>query len=373
MNQHQLSAGSRISRRRILQGCLTAIAVGAGSSLESALAKSAIADNILPIDIHTHYFPQSYLDLIAKEGKPFQVAYRDTAEGFYISSPAINLGPIPSKFTNLEERIAAMDQEGVAMHAVSLTSPMAYWGDADLSSALCRAWNDSASAAHQTYPSRLLAFLTLPMLFPDRALDELNRASKLPGMRGVYLGTHIGDRELDDPSFEPIFARIEELDLPVFTHPIHTVGGKRMSPYYLRNLLGNPFDTAIAACHLIFGGVLDRHPKLQVSLAHAGGALPILIGRIDHGWQVRPELQRLHLPQAPSAYLKRFTFDTIAHSKSIMQFVIQEVGVDHVLLGSDYCFDMGYSQPVQFVNQLELSSAQRRMILGGTAARILKL
>lgn len=373
MNEHEDSGGPKISRRRMLQGCMTAVAVGTGISMESALAKCAVTDNIRPIDIHAHYFPQSYLDVIAKEGKPFHVAYHATAQGFYISSPAINLGPIPTKFTNLEERIAAMDQEGVGIQAISLTSPMAYWGDADLSSGLCKAWNDSASAAHQAYPNRLVAFLTLPMLFPDRALDELNRASKLPGMRGVYLGTHIGDRELDDPSFEPIFARIEDLDLPVFTHPIHTVGGERLHPFYMRNLLGNPFDTAIAACNLIFGGVLDRHPKLQVSLAHAGGALPILIGRIDHGWQVRPELQKLRLPQAPSAYLRRFTFDTIAHSKSVMQFVMQEVGVDRIMLGSDYCFDMGYSQPVEFVKQLELSSVQRRMVLGDTAAHILKL
>lgn len=373
MKEPQTSRVSGISRRRVLEGCLTAIAVGAGSSMESALAKSAIADNVRPIDIHAHYFPQSYLDIIAKAGKAFHVQYRNTAKGFYISSPAINLGPIPSKFTNLQERIAAMDEQGVAIQAISLTSPMAYWGDADLATALCQAWNDSASTAHQSYPDRLFAFLTLPMLFPDRALVELNRASKLPGIRGVYLGTHIGDRELDDPSFEPVFARIEELDLPVFTHPIHTVGGARMSRFYLRTLLGNPFDTAIAACHLIFGGVLDRHPKLQISLAHAGGALPILIGRIDHGWHVRPELEELHLPQPPSAYLRRFTFDTIAHSRAIMQFVIQEVGVDRILLGSDYCFDMGYDQPVQFVNQLELSSAQRRMVLGGSAAQILKL
>ncbi|HVB35507.1 MAG TPA: amidohydrolase family protein [Patescibacteria group bacterium] len=274
---------------------------------------------------------------------------------------------------DLKERIAAMDEDGVAVQAISLTSPMAYWGDADLSSALCKAWNDSASAAHQAYPSRLAAFLTLPMLYPSRALDELNRASQLPGMRGVYLGTNIDEHELNDPMFEPVFARIEELDLPVFTHPVQTVGGKRMKPFYLVNLLGNPFDTAIAACHLVFGGVLDRHPKLQINLAHGGGALPILIGRIDHGWKVRPELQGLNLRQPPSAYLQRFTYDTIVHSKDIMQFVIQEVGVERIMLGSDYCFDMGYSRPVQFVEQLELSRAQRKMILGGNAARLLKL
>ncbi len=372
-NKTNKSNKSKISRRRVLQGCLTAAAVGAVSAVEPALARRAMTDGVRPVDIHAHYFPQSYLDVIEKEGKPFHMGIRQTAKGFYLLAPTFTIGPAPSKIVNLQERIAAMDAQGVAVQVVSLTSPMAYWGGPDVSSALCKAWNDAASAAHKAYPTRLFAFMTLPMLYPDRAIAELNRASRLPGMRGVYLGTNIEQRDLDDPLFEPVFARIEELGLPVFLHPIQTVGGKRMAPYFLKNLLGNPFDTAIAACHLIFGGVLDRHPKLLVGLAHGGGALPILIGRIDHGWNVRPALQKLNLSHAPSAYLQRFTFDTIVHSKAVMQFVIQEVGVGRVLLGSDYCFDMGYEQPVRFVNQLELSSAQRGMILGGSAARILKL
>jgi len=373
MNKREDSAKSKISRRRILQGCLTAAAVGTVSAMDPALAYSAITDGVRAVDIHAHFYPQSYLDVIAKEGKPFGIEYRNTAKGLVIQSRLGTAGPVPSNIVDLKERIASMDARGVAVHALSLTYPMAYWGDADLSSALCKAWNDAASAAHKAYPTRLFGFLTLPMLYPGRALDELNRASQLPGMRGVYLGTHIEGHDLDDPLFEPVFARIEELGLPVFLHPIQTVGGKRMEAFYLRNLLGNPFDTAIAACHLIFGGVLDRHPKLLIGLAHGGGALPILIGRIDRGWNVRPELRALHLPQSPSDYLQRFTYDTIVHSKSVMQFVIQEVGIERVMLGSDYCFDMGYSQPVQFVDQLALSRAQRRMILGGTAAQLLKL
>jgi aminocarboxymuconate-semialdehyde decarboxylase len=130
-------------------------------------------------------------------------------------------------------------------------------------------------------------------------------------------------------------------------------------------------DGTIAACHLIFGGVLDRHPKLQICLPHAGGALPILIGRIDHGWEVRPETKSL--PQAPSTYLERFTYDTISHSRAVMEFVIGQVGAERIMIGSDYCFDMGYDRPVRVVEELHLSRAQRNMILGGTAARILKI
>ena len=326
-----------------------------------------------PVDIHTHYFPQAYLDVLAEEGPRFNVEYRASEEGFYIKTEVRFQGPLPYRLIDLKKRIADMDAQGTAVQAMSLTGPMAHWGDEDVSHKLSRAWNDAASAAHLEYPTRLFGLLTLPMLFPDRAIDELNRASKLPGIRGVYMGTNINHRDLDDPLFGPIFARIEALDLPVFLHPLQVVGGQRTAPFNLSNILSFPFDTAIAACHLIFGGVLDRHPKLQVCLPHGGGVLLMLTGRIDHGAAVRPEIQKLQLPQAPSKYLQRFMFDTLVHSKSVMEFVISEVGAERIMIGSDYCLDMGCDQPVHFLDDINMTSAQRKMILGDNAARILKL
>ena len=365
--------GHGISRRQVLQAGLATVALSAMGGTSEALArdKSPRPSAVRVIDIHSHYFPQSYLDVVAEEGKRFDASYHMTDKGWYIKTPAASNGPLSPKFIDLKARIADMDEQGVALQAISLTSPMVYWGDEELSGKLARAWNDAASAAHQAYPTRLVAFLTLPMLYRDRALDELKRASKLPGMRGVYMGTNIANHDLDDPLFEPIFAQIEALDLPVFLHPLETIGGDRLKPYFLSNLLGNPIDTGIAAAHLIFGGVLDRHPKLQICLPHGGGVLPILIGRIDQGWRTRAELKQL--PQAPSAYLQRFTYDTITHSKAVMELVVREVGAERVMVGSDYCFTMGYDRPVQFLEQVDLTSAQRDMILGGNAARLLKL
>jgi len=295
-----------------------------------------------------------------------------TGQGFYFKTPTQSNGPLPAKFIDLKMRLADMDAQGVTVQALSLTGPMTYWMRGKLALELARTWNDGAVAAHQAYPDRFVVLATLPMLDPDLAIDELNRVSKLPGVRGVYVGTYIGGHDLDDPLFEPIFARIEALDLPIFLHPVApTVGGKRLQPYSFTNLVSYPMDSTIAACHLIFGGVLDRHPKLQVTLPHAGGVLPNLIGRLDHGWKTIAAAKQC--AQTPSAYLHRFTYDIITHSKPLMEYVISLVGADRIMLGSDYCFEVGYTRPIEEVEQLRLNSGQRNLILGGTAAKILKI
>ena len=360
------------TRRSVMQGGLATTVLAAGAHRAMAQgAGSPAAAGVRAVDTHAHYFPQPFLDLVAGEGPRFKFKVVTTDDTFMIKTPTGSPGPLPKKFTDIKQRLADMDAQGMGVHALSLTAPMLYWADVDLSHRLAKAWNDAAVESHKAHPDRFVVLATLPMLDPNRAVDELNRVSKLPGVRGIYMGTNIDNRDLGDPAFEPIFARIEQLGLPVFLHPLQTVGGKRMQSYYLANLLGNPIDTAIAACHLIFGGVLDRHPNLHVNLPHAGGALPILIGRIDHGWKVRKEAK--NLPQAPSSYLRRFTYDTISHSKPILEFVISQVGADRVMVGSDYCFDMGYQRPVEIVDELRLSPEERKMILGGTAAKILKI
>jgi aminocarboxymuconate-semialdehyde decarboxylase len=368
---------SGVSRRTILQGGLAVAAGAIGVAGDTLLAEPAAppppkTSGARPIDIHAHYFPQAYFDLFNSEGQRYNTEFRVTEQGFFFKTPVESNGPLSPRFIDLKQRLADMDAQGVAVQALSLTGPMVYWAEGEFSQKLAMTWNDAAVAAHQANPDRFVVLAILPMLDPDRAVDEVNRVSKLPGVRGIYMGTNIEGRDLDDPLFEPIFARIDALSLPVFLHPLYSnLGGKRLQPYSLTNLVAFPLDTTIAASHLIFGGVLDRHPNLVIVLPHAGGALLNIIGRLDHGWNVIPPAK--HSAQIPSAYLHRFMYDTIAHSKPIMEFIISQVGVERIMMGSDYCFPVGYDRPVENVEELRLSPAERKSILGGTAAKLLKI
>jgi aminocarboxymuconate-semialdehyde decarboxylase len=192
-----------------------------------------------------------------------------------------------------------MDRAGVAVHALSLTVPMVYWARGDVARRAAEAVNDAMTAAHAAYPERFVGCATLPMQEPALALAELRRVAGLEGIHAVYLGTNVNGRELSDPAFMPIFAECAARRLPVLLHPISVVGAERLQPFYLSNLLGNPFDTAIAAAHLVFGGVLDSLPGLQVCLPHAGGALPYLVGRLRRAVRSRPI--SVASPTTPSA------------------------------------------------------------------------
>ena len=325
------------------------------------------------IDTHTHYFPQKYIDLIAQYGKRCGTTVVTDDKGVTFIQVGLHLrtGPIVRQFIDLDERLGTMDRQGLGMHALSLTQPMVYWADDDLGMQLCQAFNDAISAAHLQHPDRFIGFACLPFQNPHLALEELERAAKLPGIKGVYMATAVRDRELSDRSFWPVYERCEALGLPIFLHPM-MINNERLKQYYLINLCGNPFDTAIAASHLIYGGVLDAFPKLEVSLPHAGGALPGIRGRLDRGFYTRQECKTISKP--PSSYLKRFTYDTITYSEDQLEELIKLVGIDRILVGSDYCFDIAYEEPVKFVHGVKsLTAEQKDQILWSNAAKLLNL
>ena len=323
------------------------------------------------IDTHTHWYPQEWIDLLARDGPTQGGKIERTAHGYKISAGKLN-NAFSDEFVGIDLRLAGMNRQKVDVQALSLTTPMVYWAPPAFGLALSQAFNDAASAACRQHPDRFVAFAMIPMQDPALALKELERAAKLPGMRGLYLATSIDGTELDDKRYWDIYAKCEEIGWPIFLHPCYTIGVDRTQRFYLRNLLGNPYDTGMAAACLIFGGVLDAFPKLEVNLPHAGGTLPGLIGRLDHGTKVRAELK--HMKRLPSEYLRRFTYDTIGHDDRINMNLVRQVGADRILLGSDYCFDMGLDDPVATVARLTgISQSERDLILGKTAARLLRI
>ena len=323
------------------------------------------------IDIHAHWYPKEWLRVFEKDGAREGASLERGAGGYRLKAKHIT-NAFDERFVVVSQRVQEMDKRRIGVHALSLTTPMVYWASPGLSLALSQAFNDAASAAHRQFPDRLVGLAMVPMQAPELAHKELERAARLPGIKGLYLATNVNGEELDDQKFWGVYEMCEALGWTIFLHPVDTLGQDRTKKFYLKNLCGNPYDTGVAAANLIFGGVLDAFPKLEVNLPHAGGTLPGLIGRLDHGARVRPELA--HLKERPSAYLRRFTYDTIGHDDRINGALVKLVGADRVTLGSDYCFDMGLDDPRATVERIAgLSSAEKDMIFGGNAAKLLKL
>jgi len=323
------------------------------------------------IDIHAHWYPEEWLKLFEQDGPKEGAALERTAKGYTVRTERIT-NAFTDEFVSLDKRLQGMRRQGVDLQAVSLTAPMVYWASAGLGLALSQAYNDAASAAHLRHPDKLVGLAMLPMQAPELALKELDRCAKLPGMRGLYVATNINGADLDEKRFWDIYARTEELGWTMYLHPVDTIGRERTTRYYLKNLLGNPYDTGVAAAHLVFGGVMDAFPKLEVNLPHAGGTFPWLIGRLDHGTRVRAELK--HMKRPPSDYLRRFTYDTIGHDDRINSALVKLVGADRITLGTDYCFDMGLTDPLATIDRISsLSIEEKNLIKGATAAKLLRL
>lgn len=324
------------------------------------------------IDIHAHWYPPQWVDLLEREGPRIGAEIGRNAKGAVTFAVPQYKATFQETYIDLPTRLRLMDAARVDVHALSLTQPMVYWAPPEFGLKLAQVYNDGLAETHLKYPDRFIGLATLPLQAPELAVGEVGRAAGLPGIRGIYISTHVMDRNLDEPEFFPVYAACEAHGLPLFLHPVNPVGASRMKKYHLRNLIGNPTDTAIAAASLIFGGVLDRYPQLDVVLPHAGGTLPALIGRWNHGATVRKELA--HLKQPPAAYLRRFHYDTITHDDTILTHLIEQVGADRVVMGSDCPADMSYTRPVDVIERLaDIPQEARAQVLGDNAARLLRL
>lgn len=291
-------------------------------------------------------------------------------------SREVNRARFPSwrvKLANIEEKLSDMDRLGIDVSVLS-ASPLTFhnWVEGEEGVRIARMQNEGMARMVRSHPGRFAALATLPMQEVPAALEELERAVGELGHRGAMVQTNFRGRDLDHPVFDPFFKKVVELDVPLFLHPHDVAGAERFQDYYLTNLIGNPLDTTIAVTRMIFGGVFERHPSLKVCLVHGGGQFPFIRGRLDHGYAVRPEVRK-HAPRPPSAYLRQIYLDTVTFFDPALRYLIETVGEDHVLLGSDYPFDMADEECVARVKRVVPSPEARAQILGGNCARLLKL
>jgi len=278
------------------------------------------------------------------------------------------------QFTSVEKRLADMDRMGIDIQAISPSPNQTYYAaDPELGIATARVINDNLAEIAGSHPDRFVALGTVPFQAPDLAVAELDRIHKSLGFRGIEIATNVAGEDFSAERFRKIFARIEELGLLIFMHPTGFPDARRFADHYLVNVIGNPLDTTVALHHLIFGGVLHDHPNLKLVAAHGGGYLPAYSGRIDHAAAARPDCCE-NINRMPTTYMRRLYFDTIVYTRHQLEYLVEQYGADHVLMGTDYPADMGEVDPIGFIESASgLDDNERRAILGGNAARLLNI
>ncbi len=326
------------------------------------------------VDIHSHIVPPCFWEANDREGNWYGASLFTRNGSQYINATNRIAGPIDARWRfTPEKRIAFMDQQGVDVHVLSVAPYLTnYHLDAGAGLAAAQELNNQVAEFARAEPDRFIGLATVPMQDPAAAVSELERAMEDLGLAGVELNTNMEGSNWDEARFLPFFQAAERLGAFVFFHPHNPAGADRASRYYLSNLISFPVDTTIAIASFIFGGVLDRFPDLKLCFAHGGGYACFGVGRMDFGAQVRPEPQVNRIDHAPSDYLQRLYYDSITHSDEGLKFLVDRVGVDRVLLGDDFPFDMGPADPVGWINSLHcLNSFEKRRILGENAAALL--
>jgi aminocarboxymuconate-semialdehyde decarboxylase len=280
------------------------------------------------------------------------------------------------KLSSIEVRLKDMDRMGIDIQAVSPAPQQTYyWADPGEGQALARMINERLAEIVAKWPDRFVGLGTVPLQNTDLAVAELTHCAKTLGLRGVEINPSVNGMDLTDKklNLDRFFAKAQELDIVIFMHPIGFTQGERLMDHYFNNVIGNPLETTVAASHLIFDGVMERYPKLKVLLPHAGGYLAHYWARMDHAWKARPDC-RVTIKRKPSSYLEKFYFDTITFDRTMLKNMVDRYGVDHVVLGTDYPYDMGMEHPVDFIGGTPgISATDKNLIMGGNAARLLKI
>ncbi|MEB0012947.1 amidohydrolase family protein [Glaciimonas sp. Gout2] len=329
------------------------------------------------IDVHCHVMvPQVELILDIEAPVEKQAAAMALLEGQGRPSTEYNqrmFRELEPKMTLPEVRLKDMDSMGVDVQILS-PSPTQYyyWAAPSLAEKIVRMQNETVANLCRLHPERFAGLGTVSLQHPELAVAQLEYAMRVLGLKGVEISTQVNGLELSDPAFECFWAAAERLGAVVFLHPLGCSLGQRIGHFYLSNMIGQPVETATALALLMFSGVMDRYPDLKLLAAHGGGFLPFYAGRFDHGYKVRPEAQGMKY--SPSDYLRRIHYDSLVYEPAALRYLIDKVGLERIVIGTDYPFDMGHYDVSPYVMAVPgLDEAEQKAILGGNAARLFGL
>jgi len=323
------------------------------------------------IDIHTHILPESWPDLAERYGYGGFIRlehHRPCCAKMWKDDTFFR--EVDSNCWDPQVRLEECDRDGVDMQVLSTVPVMfSYWARPEHTRDLARLLNDHIATVVSDHPDRFAGLGTVPMQDVDLAIEELERCINELGLSGIQIGTHVNQRNLSDVRFFPFFQRMEELGVALFVHPWDMMGTDSMPDYWLPWLVGMPAETSRAICSFIFGGVFERLPGLKVAFAHGGGSFPATIGRIEHGFNVRPDLCARDNTVPPRAYLGRFYLDSLVHDADALKGLIRLVGAKRICLGSDYPFPLGEHVPGGLIESMsELIPEVRERLLWRSAA-----
>ncbi|HEY3882657.1 MAG TPA: amidohydrolase family protein [Trebonia sp.] len=322
------------------------------------------------IDTHGHLLVPEAAALA--EGQPGEAAdaaaERASFSARSIAANRAQIGRVWPQLTSVERRLADLDAIGVDLQVVGPMPMHRYWAGPALAARLTAVTNEAVAAHCAAGAGRLYGLGTLPLQHPGLAVRELDRAVTGLGLTGISVSTNVDGRELADPSLDPVWEAAASLGAVVFVHPWGCSLGSRLGASFLGNTFGQPAETALALSHLIFGGALDRHPGLKLLAAHGGGFLPTYIGRSDHAWAQRGDARGCAAP--PSSYLRRLWYDALVYTPQALRHLVEVVGSDKVVIGTDYPFDMGVTDPVERAAAAGLPAADLTAILSGNAAAL---
>jgi len=324
------------------------------------------------VDCHAHLLPREWPTLAERYGDPRwpRLDHVDACSARIMIGDDV-FREVTDQLYVTERRLADMDQTGIDRQLLSTVPVMfSYWAAPERTRELSRYLNEHLASVVREHRERFDALGTVPLNDPDIAVEELERCIREWGMVGVEIGSNVAGTDLDDPQFRPFFECAAELGALVFVHPWQASSGSRLAHYYFTYTVAMPSETAFAIGALLFGGVLERLPDLKLLFAHGGGSVPLIIGRMQRGWDIW-EPARAHLSTPPVELLRRCYFDSVTWDETSLEFLVRRVGADRVLLGSDYPFLMGEDRPGEMVLRSALAPDEQAAILGGNAERLL--